>query len=76
MIASADTIVNVKLAVALAEPPESVARIVSGALTAVTVGVPLSTPPVLSVKPAGSDPAVNAQVKGPPAPPVAVKVCE
>ena len=43
---------------------------------AAVVGVPLNTPPVLSERPAGSDPAVIDHLKPEFEPPVAISVCE
>jgi hypothetical protein len=55
---------------------ESVTRKVNGAFVTAAVGVPLSTPvDAFRVMPAGSVPAVSAQVYG-SIPPAAVKVCE
>ena len=43
---------------------------------AAAVGVPLKTPPVLSERPARSDPAVIDHLKPEFEPPVAISVCE
>ena len=68
--------VNVRLAVAFcAGVLESVTLKVSGVLLTAAVGVPLITPELLNVKPAGSDPDVNDQLYG-VVPPVPAKACE
>ena len=71
MIDTPGKIVNVKLPDTFCTGgPESVTLIVNGVAVAVAEGVPLITPELDSVKPAGSVPDVNDQVKG-PVPPVA-----
>ena len=55
--------------------PFASVAVISKLLLPVALGVPLSTPVLDSVSPAGSDPLVTAKVYG-PVPPDAVSVCE
>jgi hypothetical protein len=69
--------VRVRFAVAVCTvDPESVTLKVNGVAVTGKVGVPPISPlDAVRVKPAGSVPAVNCQVKA-PVPPVAASVCE